>query len=156
MKLNVAMFNCHASGTSKMMKAVKQATTEEAIKLNTTQPKILAVTILTSISVLTASTELCLAHSIPEQVLTLTHLAKNNGMDGVICSAMEAKMIRKEFKDLLLITPSIRMPNDVVPNDDQARKMTPKEASDLVDYMVIGRPILLAANPEEKIAEILA
>ena len=72
--------------------------------------------------------------------------AKKNRLDGVVCSPLEIKYVRKEVgKKLLIVTPGIRMKND---HDDQKRVMTPKEAIDLgADYLVIGRPITKSNNP---------
>jgi orotidine-5'-phosphate decarboxylase len=91
-----------------------------------------------------------------QQVLNLAKLAHKAGLDGVVCSAQEARMLKSALgESFKLVTPGIRPANSAT--DDQKRVMTPKEAVLAgVDYMVIGRPITRSENPTETVAEILA
>ena len=91
-----------------------------------------------------------------EHVLTLASLTKQAGLDGVVCSAQEAKMLKESLgKDFMLVTPGIRPQGSDV--GDQKRIMTPREAMQVgVDYMVIGRPITQASDPVAALAAINA
>jgi orotidine-5'-phosphate decarboxylase len=136
------MVNVHASGGSVMMKAAKEAT------LSFENPPLLtAVTVLTSMD--TFQLEQVYGHeNIESQVQKLAVLAQNCGLDGVVCSAKEALMLRKVVnKEFNLVTPGIRPKNSK--QDDQKRIMTPSEALQAgVDYLVIGRPITQADDPK--------
>lgn len=147
-KLGVDIVNVHASGGSEMMKAAKAALDgmEHA-------PLLIAVTVLTSIDD-AGLVEVGLSAGAREQVLRLATLAKSSGLDGVVCSAQEAVMLKDHFSDFKLITPGIRPENSE--QGDQKRVMTPSAAMTAgVDYMVIGRPITQAADPAVAVAEIL-
>lgn len=139
--LGVWMMNVHASGSDKMMSAAKQALTE----MNS-PAKLIAVTVLTSMDKeQLALTNVALAPE--EQVKSLAQLAQKSGLDGVVCSAQEAKMLREILgKDFLLVTPGIRPQGADI--GDQSRVMTPSAASKAgVSYIVVGRPITQSANP---------
>jgi len=142
-KLGVWMTNVHASGGGDMMLAAKEATTKVS-----NPPLLTAVTILTSMderqfSAVYSSTD------ISEKVITLAKLAQASGADGVVCSAMEARFLRRELnQDFCLVAPGIRPMG--ASNDDQKRIMTPLDAINAgVNYLVIGRPITQAANPQK-------
>ncbi|MDO6712726.1 orotidine-5'-phosphate decarboxylase [Aliiglaciecola sp. 2_MG-2023] len=147
--LGVWMLNVHASGGPKMMENAKT----QLATLGPDQPKLIAVTVLTSMeqSQLNA---IGIKDSPEQQVLRLAKLTKNCGLDGVVCSAQEAPILRSSLdKDFLLVTPGIRpLGSD---KGDQQRVMTPPEAILAgVNYMVIGRPITQAADPLRALLDI--
>ena len=141
-KLGVWMTNVHASGGAEMIKAAKEAT-----YTSKNPPLLTAVTILTSMD---ERQFFGVYHSndISGKVVSLAKLAQSSGADGVVCSAKEASLLRKELnKEFCLVTPGIRPVG--TSHDDQKRIMAPKEAIDLgVDYLVVGRPITQAKNPQ--------
>jgi orotidine-5'-phosphate decarboxylase len=153
-KLGVYMFNVHALGGYDMMKETADTVKEEAERLKIERPKILAVTVLTSMDK-GALEKVGIGHDVKDEVLTLAKLAKKAGLDGVVASAMEAKMIRKELGDeFLILTPGVRPAGTAA--HDQKRIATPKSAiSDGASFIVVGRPITEAINPVEAAREII-
>lgn len=139
--LGVWMLNVHASGGRNMME-----TAIEALDKTTHKPLLIAVTVLTSMSQEDLS-ELGINRTVDDQVLLLANLAKESGLNGVVCSAKEANRIKNELgSDFCLVTPGIR-PADSS-SDDQKRIMTPSEAIAAGShYLVIGRPITKADDP---------
>jgi len=139
--LGVWMLNVHASGGQKMMAAAR-----EAIEPFSHRPLLIAVTVLTSMTDQDLL-ELGYVESAQERVLRLAGLARESGLDGVVCSAMEAGALRQiHGDDFCLVTPGIRMAGD--PTADQRRVVTPAEALSMgSDYLVIGRPITGAPDP---------
>jgi len=139
--MGVWMVNVHASGGERMMAAAKEALTQ-------TQSK----TLLTAVTVLTSMTEqelLAVGVSRPlnEQVSALAQSAKQQGLDGVVCSAREATRLREQCgEDFVLVTPGIRpVKSDAA---DQRRTSTPQEAlNNGSTYLVVGRPISTASDP---------
>ena len=124
----------HANGGLDMLKAVKK----QAKKINKNL-KILGVTILTSLNNKSLK-EIGHTKNIKRLVLNQAELIKKSGCDGIVCSPQESKMIRKKFKNILIITPGIRLPGDH--SNDQARIMTPKEAfKNKVSGVVMGRSL---------------
>jgi orotidine-5'-phosphate decarboxylase len=150
-KLGVHMFNVHISGGLEMMKKCNDSVVELCLKENLEKPKILGVTVLTSISKEILMNELGIPYSVRNQVKHLSALALRAGLDGVIASPREAAMIRNHCgKGFLIVTPGIRP--SWTPPDDQKRTMTPKEAiREGADYLVIGRGILQHADPMKAI-----
>ena len=148
--LGVWMVNVHASGGLRMMTAAR-----EAIGSGPNTPKLIGVTVLTSLAA-EELREIGLVDSPEQQVLRFAKLAKQSGLDGVVCSAKEATILRKECgDDFLLVTPGIRPAGS--DQGDQRRTLTPAQAlSAGSDYLVIGRPITAAANPIVAVDEILA
>jgi orotidine-5'-phosphate decarboxylase len=146
--LGVWMLNVHASGGPAMLEAAR-----EAIAVAADAPRLIAVTVLTSMSAQDL-TAVGLNETPDEVVLRLALLARNCGLDGVVCSAREASMLRKQCGDeFLLVTPGIR-PADADTNDQQ-RIMTPGAAIGAgADYLVIGRPITRAPDPLQALARI--
>jgi orotidine-5'-phosphate decarboxylase len=146
-KLGVYMFNVHTSGGLEMMKKCKDSVMDLCLKENMERPKILGVTVLTSISKEILKTEVGIPHSVKTHVKHLASLAQKAGLDGVIASAREALMIRELCgKGFLIVTPGIRP--SWTPPDDQKRTMTPKEAmKEGADYLVIGRGVLQHEDP---------
>jgi len=148
--LGVWMVNVHASGGQTMMEAAVKALADVPQR-----PLLTAVTVLTSMDE-AALQQTGVARPLEEQVKVLASLARQSGLDGVVCSAREALFLR----DLLpapfcLVTPGIRPAG--TSTDDQTRIMTPAQAvSAGVDYLVVGRPITKAANPAEAVQKLLA
>ena len=124
----------HANGGLEMLTAIKK----KAKKINKNL-KVLGVTVLTSLNNKSLK-EIGHTKTIEQLVLKQARLIKKSGCDGIVCSAKEAKLIRKKYKNLLIITPGIRLPGDST--NDQARVMTPKNAfSNKVSGIVIGRSL---------------
>ncbi len=149
-EMGVWMINVHALGGIKMMKAAKEAIDEYGI----TKPLLIAVTVLTSFK----EEELIglgINNSIEEQVMHLASLARDAGLDGVVSSAHEVKKIKQICgTEFLTVTPGIRLTNSSM--DDQSRVMTPQQAvTEGSDYLVVGRPISRALNPDRVVSEIL-
>jgi len=141
--LGVWMVNVHASGGSQMMSKAKLALDN----YGNDAPLLIAVTVLTSMGQEDLN-GLGINKTPAEQVKFLANLTKQSGLDGVVCSAWEAEQLKSELgKEFKLITPGIRPAG--ASQDDQQRIMTPKQAIDVgVDYLVIGRPITKALNPQ--------
>lgn len=139
--LGVWMLNVHASGGRRMMDAAA-----EAIAKHSRQPRLIAVTVLTSMSEDDLK-ELGITLSPAEQALKLAQLAKDSGLDGIVCSAQEAQNMKQALgKSFQLVTPGIRPAGSE--KDDQRRIMTPSDAITAgSDYLVIGRPITQSDNP---------
>ncbi len=124
----------HANGGLNMLKAIKEKTKQINKNL-----KVLGVTVLTSLDNKSLK-EIGHTKTVDQLVLKQAGIVKKSGCDGIVCSAKEAKMIRKKYKNFLIITPGIRMPGDNL--NDQARVMTPKDAfKNKVSGVVIGRSI---------------
>ena len=122
----------HANGGMKMLKAIKKKVNKNI--------KVLGVTVLTSLNN-NSLREIGYTKSVEKLVLTQANLLKKSGCDGVVCSAQEAKMIRKKHKNLFIVTPGIRLPGDDI--NDQLRVMTPNEAfKNKVSGIVIGRSLI--------------
>jgi len=141
--LGVWMVNVHASGGKQMMTKAKQALEN----YGNDAPLLIAVTVLTSMS----KADLCdlgITKTPAQQVDLLANLAKQSGLDGVVCSAMEAEQLKQSLgKEFKLITPGIRPAG--FSSDDQQRIMTPEQAIKVgVDYLVIGRPITKSSDPQ--------
>ena len=148
--LGVWMVNVHASGGRKMMQ-----TCAERLKAGNYQTQLIAVTVLTSMG----REDLCdigLDIEPVEQVKRLAQLTQESGLDGVVCSAQEAKILRDMLgQDFALVTPGIRP--EGANADDQKRIVTPKQAmQDGASHLVIGRPITQAAHPTDMLKSILA
>lgn len=147
--MGVWMVNVHASAGSKAMSLAKSR-----LQAGNYQTMLIAVTVLTSMSDADLA-ELGIATDAKEHVLRLATLTKNAGLDGVVCSAQEAVMLKQALgQEFKLITPGIRLATDS--SDDQQRICTPKDAlANGSDYLVIGRSITGASDPNEKLRLIL-
>lgn len=146
-QLGITYTTVHALGGSQMIKAAKDGLIA-GTPVGKSVPKLLAVTELTSISDDVLKNEQNCALSMKEQVISLAKMAKNSGADGVICSPLEVKSLRKEVgDDFLYVTPGIRPKGNA--NDDQSRTATPAEAKEFgSSAIVVGRPITLASDPQ--------
>ena len=153
-RLGANLITMHGQGGPVMMKAAVQAARETAEQLGVERAKLLAITVLTSFDD-EAWTSTGGQLPISDQVIRLAKLAKECGMDGVVCSALEAKMIRKACgDDFLIVTPGIR-PSFAATNN-QKRIATPASAlQDGASRLVIGRPITQAENPREAVRLII-
>ena len=146
----VRLMTLHAAGGLAMMKAAREAA---GTKKN--RPALLAVTVLTSFDEPTLR-EIGMAGSLGSRVVALARLARTAGMDGVVCSALEAPAVRREFgPDFKILVPGVRPASSAT--NDQSRIATQGDAVRAgADYLVVGRPITAAANPRAAALEIAA
>jgi len=154
-RLGAAMMTIHTSGGEGMMRKAAEAASAESEKTKTPRPLLLGVTILTSLK----GDDLQAIGMTPDtsgQVLRLAKLAKKSGMDGIVCSAQEVEIARRELgSGFVIVTPGIRPAWAAV--HDQKRIMTPSQAIRLgSDYLVVGRPITQAASPEDAFLKIVS
>jgi orotidine-5'-phosphate decarboxylase len=142
-RLDVDMTNLHASGTIAMMEAAIEGLTRE----DGTRPMLIAVTQLTSTSEERMKNELLINAPIDETVMHYAKNAKIAGLDGVVCSPLEAGKVHDTCgKDFVTVTPGVRFADGDV--GDQVRVMTPEQAKKIgSDYIVVGRPITAAEDP---------
>jgi orotidine-5'-phosphate decarboxylase len=147
-RLGVWMLNVHTLGGRNMMQSAR-----EAVDKSARRPLLIGVTVLTSHSADDLQ-EIGLGGDTMSQVLRLAHLAKQSGLDGVVCSAQEASRLREDIgRDFCLVTPGIRPSSSAV--GDQQRIMTPIQAILAgANYLVIGRPITQASDPLAVLATI--
>jgi len=141
--LDVDMVNVHAAGTVAMMKAALEGLT----RADGTRPLLIAVTQLTSTSEEVMQKELLIGAGIGDTIVKYAQNAKEAGLDGVVCSPLEAAMVKEGCgADFLTITPGIRFADAAA--DDQVRITTPARAREIgSDFIVVGRPITAAADP---------
>ncbi len=149
-ELGVWMVNVHASGGRKMMQAAR-----EAIAVSAHKPLLIGVTVLTSMSRKDIA-ETGLDIEPRQQVLRLARLARDSALDGVVCSPLEAALLKKEVaQDFCLVTPGVRPAGSDI--GDQHRIMTPSKALQAgSDYLVIGRPITASVDPLKALEAIIA
>lgn len=141
--LDVDMTNLHAAGTIDMMKAALEGLTRE----DGTRPLLIAVTQLTSTSEERMQNELLINASINDTIVKYANNAKEAGLDGVVCSPLEAGMVKESCgADFMTVTPGVRFADGDV--GDQVRVTTPARAKEIgSDYIVVGRPITAAEDP---------
>lgn len=147
--LGVWMLNVHASGGTAMMHAAAEGV-DIGSQSSTKKPLLIAVTVLTSMNQ-SSLNEVGIAETVENHVLKLAKLTQQSGLQGVVCSAMETQLLKKNLPDdFLLVTPGIRpgtANNNIMP-DDQKRVLTPSQALSMgASYLVIGRPITQAPQP---------
>ncbi len=154
-QLGVGMVNVHAQGGRKMMEAAREGL-EAGTPAGKQRPKLLAVTQLTSLSGQEIKEEQQTYATLEESILHYAALAFTSGMDGVVCSPLEARKIHEQIaSEFLTVTPGIRMTQQTM--DDQTRFATPKNAAKGgSDYIVVGRPITQAKDPLSAYKEIQA
>jgi len=142
-RLDVDMCNVHAAGTVEMMKAAIEGLTRE----DGTRPLLIAVTQLTSTSEERMQNELLIGATIGETIAKYAENAKTAGLDGVVCSPLEASIIKERCgKEFIAVTPGIRFADSAA--DDQVRITTPARAREIgSDFIVVGRPITAAEDP---------
>ena len=143
--LDVDMTNVHAAGTVDMMRAAIKGLTRE----DGTRPLLIAVTQLTSTSEERMQKELLIGASINNTIVKYAENAKAAGLDGVVCSPLEAAMVKEACgKEFMTVTPGVRFADGDV--GDQVRVTTPERAREIgSDFIVVGRPITAAADPVE-------
>ncbi len=143
--LGVDIVNVHAAGTISMMKAAL----EGSIRDDGTRPLVIAVTQLTSTSEEIMKEELLIESKINDTIVHYAKNAKKAGLDGVVCSPLEAGMVKNAVgMDFITVTPGVRF--DDGEKGDQVRVTTPKNAKEIgTDFIVVGRPITQAENPVE-------
>lgn len=154
-ELGVDIFNIHISGGTEMMVASVDATRSKAIQLGIKKPILLGVTILTSMDIKELKNLYDIERDLESQIMHLSKLAKSAGLDGVVASPKEIKLIREELgSDFIILTPGVR--TEKLEGDDQKRVMTPSQAFLYgADYIVIGRPIYQSLDPESAFKKIL-
>ena len=142
-RLDVDMTNLHAAGTKRMMQAAIEGLTRE----DGTRPMLIAVTQLTSTDEETMKADLLINEPIDKVVMHYALTAKNAGLDGVVCSPLEAEKVHSTCGEkFLTVTPGIRFRDGEV--GDQKRIMTPEDARKIgSDYIVVGRPITASEDP---------
>ena len=141
--LDVDITNLHAAGTTAMM----QGALEGLTRVDGTRPLLIAVTQLTSTDQESMERDILIKEPIDQVVMHYARTAKNAGLDGIVCSPLEAGKVHDACgKDFLTITPGVRFADGDV--GDQKRVMTPAQAKEIgSDYIVVGRPITAAADP---------
>ncbi len=142
-RLDVDICNLHAAGTVRMMEAALEGLTRE----DGTRPLLIAVTQLTSTDQESMENDLLIHESIDKVVMHYALNARNAGLDGVVCSPLEAKKVHETCgRDFLTVTPGVRFADGDI--GDQKRVMTPAAAKEIgSDYIVVGRPITAADDP---------
>ena len=150
MDLDIAIINVHSSGGKDMLEAAAKARNESDNK----SVKLIAVTVLTSLDDKDIK-EIGYKEKSEDLVLRLASLAKESGLDGIVCSAKEISLIKRKLgEDFILVVPGIRLDEDN--KNDQKRTMSPKNAIDEgADLLVIGRPITESNDPKNTINKIL-
>ena len=141
--LDVDICNLHAAGTTAMMEAAIEGLTRE----DGTRPLLIAVTQLTSTDQQSMERDLLIEKPLDQVVMHYAKTAKNAGLDGIVCSPLEAGKVHDVCgQDFLTVTPGVRFADGEV--GDQKRVMTPAQAKEIgSDYIVVGRPITAAADP---------
>ena len=142
-RLDVDMVNLHAAGTRAMMEAALEGLTRP----DGSRPLLIAVTQLTSTSEERMHEELLISETLPKTVIHYADLARQAGLDGVVCSPLESPVVHEACgRDFVTVTPGVRFADGDV--GDQVRVTTPAKAKELgSDYIVVGRPITQAADP---------
>ena len=145
-KLGVDLINLHAAGGSIMMKAAMEGLIEGS---NGNRPLLIAVTQLTSTSKEMMNNEQLIPGEVIDSVVNYAKVAKEAGLDGIVCSPLEVKLVKEVCgKEFLTVTPGIRLASNN--KDDQVRITTPSMAREIgSDFIVVGRPITQAENPVE-------
>jgi orotidine-5'-phosphate decarboxylase len=146
--MGVWMLNVHASGGQAMMEAAREA----LLEFGSHRPKLIAVTVLTSLAQVDLH-QIGIECSPEEQVSKLAFLTRDAGLDGVVCSAAETRLLRAQLpKEFCLVTPGIRRATDAT--GDQKRVLGPADAvRSGSNYLVVGRPITQADSPSEALLE---
>lgn len=144
--LDIDMVNVHASGTIEMMRAAREGL-DDGTPAGRKSPMLIAVTQLTSTSQDALKNQLLIETPMEDTIARYARNAADAGLDGVVCSPLEADAVKKACgKNFLTVTPGIRYPDSAA--DDQSRVTTPAKAREIgSDYIVVGRPITAAPDP---------
>jgi orotidine-5'-phosphate decarboxylase len=146
------MLTVHASGGPEMLKAAKRAAVEAASSQGRPSPLVVAVTVLTSLSERMLP-DLGITRPLAHHVEELAALADMTGLDGVVASPHELPLLRPRFPRLKIVTPGIRATSAA--GDDQSRTLSAADALAAgADYLVVGRPIIAAADPRQAATEL--
>jgi orotidine-5'-phosphate decarboxylase len=150
-KLGVSMMTIHTAGGRAMMESVSKSLQD---KFGSKKPIVVGITVLTSLDD-TALQDIGVGSATNDQVLRMARLADSSGLDGVVCSPREIRMIRGVARSgFKIVTPGIRMPGQSA--DDQERTATPKEAIGAgADYIVVGRSVTNAPDPRAAMQELI-
>ncbi len=153
-RLGVFMFNVHAQAGSEAMRRARDEVVAFSLKEGSPRPLVLAVTVLTSQNEEGLKTELGVQHGLRTHVKHLASLAKQSGLDGVVASGQEVRMIKERLGDkFLIVAPGIRLSTS--PPDDQKRTMSPGEALRAgADFIVLGRAVTGQTDPEKALEQI--
>ena len=140
------MITLHTLGGETMMRQARETVLEYADRENWPPPKMLGVTILTSMDQ-SALTSIGIDHPLDQEVLRLAESARKAGLDGIVCSPLELNLLKQEkTSEFVIVTPGIRWAK--LDKDDQLRTMTARQAlTQGADYLVVGRPIIGAPDP---------
>jgi len=154
-RMGVRILNVHATGGAEMMKAAADTLVRTCLSENLERPRLIAVTVLTSLAQEALEHELGVPRRIESYVKHLASLSMRAGLDGVVASPREISMIKDQCGEkFLVVTPGIRPPWS--PPDDQKRTMTPKQAlMDGADYLVIGRAVTAHKDPDTALDRII-
>ncbi|MBD2253115.1 orotidine-5'-phosphate decarboxylase [Nostoc parmelioides] len=144
----VDLMTIHATSGRDALKAAKEAVEEGSVQAGVKPPKLIAVTVLTSISARQLALDLKIPSELPEYALDMAMMAQEMGLDGAVCSPLEVAQLRQICgDDFVLVCPGVRP--TWAEAGDQKRSLTPSQAIQAgADYLVIGRPITAAAEPE--------
>jgi orotidine-5'-phosphate decarboxylase len=153
--LGASMMTIHTSGGHEMMRAAAKAASEESDRRSIARPIIVGVTVLTSLSKDDLARTFGTAGAVKDLVLRLASQAREAGLDGVVASVEEARLIKDELgESFKVVTPGIRPAGAAA--GDQKRIATPRAAREAgSDYLVVGRPVIEAASPREAAQQIL-
>jgi orotidine-5'-phosphate decarboxylase len=154
-RLGATLVNVHASGGREMMMAAAAAAEQAARSQGQPRAKLLAVTVLTSLTASVLRGELGVGRALDEQVVALAQLAQAAGLDGVVASPQEIQAVRAACgPEFIILTPGIRPQGSAA--GDQKRFLTPGQAVAAgADYLVVGRPVVEAPDPAGRVQEIL-
>jgi orotidine-5'-phosphate decarboxylase len=155
-RLGLSIINVHALGGAAMMAAAREAAHHGAREAGFPPPRVIGVTVVTSLGDREVQQELGMPETARSAALRLARLAKEAGLDGVVCAVHEVQEIKRICgTNFLAVTPGIR-PARAEPGD-QTRIATPRQAIEAgADYLVVGRPVTRARDPQQAIAEIVA
>ena len=153
-RLGVGMFTIHLSGGLLMARRVADEVTAHCEIHQATRPRILGVTVLTSLTQPDLE-QVGVSRPLEDQVAALAEMARQAGLDGIVASPREVARVRAALgRNLTIVTPGVRL--DGNPSQDQARTLSPREAVEAgADYLVVGRPVIAARDPLEAAETIL-
>ena len=156
-KMGIWMLTVHTMGGTDMLRAAAKAAADNIKTTGHTKPIIVGVTVLTSHNTENLP-ELGITRPLANQVTSLALMAKEAGLDGVVCSPLEAASLREQCgQDFVLVTPGIRSQHSTTKSADQRRTLGPSEALRAgSNYLVVGRPVIAAQNPHAAAKEIIS